>query len=132
MTRARPAPLMRCAISACLAAILVLSLGLGTVVQASAIAQASGPSSSLTDEYRLPDGTLPVLCSGAGQKGDRQDPGGHCFLCTFAKIAGLPPMPAHVPAHVVWRRLPGVPGISVSPPSCTTAAFRARAPPVFP
>lgn len=76
---------------------------------------------------------MPVICRGVGDaapEGDGHTVALHCFLCTFVKIAGLPPVPEMPAMH--WQhnqRL--VPVVAVTAPMATQSfSFLARGPPV--
>ncbi|RLQ86865.1 hypothetical protein [Notoacmeibacter ruber] len=130
--RTRTAPRTRAFLAACLAAVMVLALGMGSVVRAASLEAALYGPDRLTADYRLPDGSWPVLCDGdAEHSPDHGKTVEHCFLCTFAKIAGLPPLPSDV-AEPCFRPLAEraiTASAPVLPPS--PSLFLARAPPSF-
>lgn len=113
---------------ALLQVICALALVLSTLFHASALPRQPGGDLSA---YRLPDGTLPVLClpGSAGQKPDGTS-GTSCPYCT---LASMPALPAAADPITLARALPPIlPPERGEPVSGRDlkAGFQARAPPL--
>ncbi|OXT01953.1 hypothetical protein B7H23_03155 [Notoacmeibacter marinus] len=130
--RLRRSPTIRQGLALLLAAILVVGLGFGSAVRASATADGRAQAVELAN-YALPDGTLPVICRG-GLAGDDDAPGHasqlHCFVCAFAKIAGLPPMSGKAPVIAAPLTKPRLVHQKAAPAFSPSKAFFARGPPI--
>lgn len=114
-----------------LAAILVVGLGFGSAVRASALADNRAQSVEMA-AYVLPDGSMPVICRG-GLSDDHAPSHAaelHCFVCAFAKIAGLPPAPDRPLAARSRALKPRLALEKSAPVSSSPKAFFARGPPI--